>query len=164
LAPTRFQAGYAFTAQVLPGDYAVTVDGAVGGDGMAALSTASSGFTVDFGAGVSLDPPLPPAVSASSNGSLSHLAASWPPGSANVDQYRYAVGTAPNARNVVGWTYLTATSFTRNDLQLVAGQRYYVTVQARNTSGLWSVDSVSSTVVAGVDSTVRSLFLPTVQR
>ena len=50
---------------------------------------------------------------------------------------------------MVGWTYLAGTSVTRNDLNLVQGQSYYVTVQVRNTSGLWSVNGVSNGVVGG---------------
>ena len=150
LSATRFQAGYAFDANVAPGFYAAQADGAVGNDGMAAYAGSSASFQVDFGAGVSLDPPNPPQVTAQTNGNLNHLAASWQTDSPNnIDQYRYAIGTSPSARNVVGWTYLANTSMARSDLNLVRGQAYYVTVQARNASGLWSIDSVSTPVLAG---------------
>ncbi|HRA66224.1 MAG TPA: S8 family serine peptidase, partial [Caldilinea sp.] len=154
LSPTRFQAGYDFDANVPPGYYVVQMDvvqmdGVLGDDGMAAYATSGDRFQVDFGAGVTLDPPTPPQVAASTDGSLRQLSASWQANSPHIDQYRYAIGTTPGARNVVGWTYLTATSFMRSDLTLVQGQTYYITVQARNTSGLWSVDGVSNVVIGG---------------
>jgi len=149
LSATRFQAGYDFDANIAPGFYEVQVDGAVSSDGMVAYAGSSTTFQVDFGAGVTLDPPPPPQVTAQTNGSLNHLAAIWHTGSPNIDQYRYAIGTTPGARNVVGWTYLAGTSVSRTDLNLVQGQTYYVTAQARNTSGLWSANGVSSGVVAG---------------
>ncbi len=69
---------------------------------------------------------------------------------------------------MVGWTYLTATSFTRSDLNLVQGQTYYVTVQARNASGLWSVDAVSSSVTGGQSTPTtgsgNTIYLPTVRK
>jgi hypothetical protein len=66
-----------------------------------------------------------------------------------VNQYRYAIGTSPGVRNVVGWTYLAGASFVRNDLNLLQGQPYYVSVQAHNTSGLWSANGVSNAVNGG---------------
>jgi hypothetical protein len=54
----------------------------------------------------------------------------------------------------------------RGDLNLVQGQTYYVTVQARNTSGLWSSDSVSAAVLAGETPTAVNfrIFLPAINR
>lgn len=174
LSDMRFAAGYDFTPLVLPGQYTVLADGAVDVDGMAAYAGTSYAFQVDFGAGVSLDPPNPPQVTAQTDGALNHLAASWQNSSPNVDQYRYAIGTTPGARNVVGWTYLAGTSFTRSDLNLVQGQSYYVTVQARNTSELWSVDGVSNVVIGGqvvapptatpAPGGSTNIYLPSVQR
>jgi hypothetical protein len=120
-------------------------------------------FTVNFGAGVSLDPPKPPSVRVSSSGSLTTLSASWQSGGSQIDQYRYAIGTTPNARDVVGWTYLAGTSFTRQDLSLIAGQTYYVTVQAHGTNGLWSATGVSIPIVAGTRVTT-DIYLPTITR
>ena len=105
LSATRFQAGYTFDANVAPGFYAVQTDNAVGSDGMAAYAGSSASFQVDFGAGVTLDPPTPPQVTAQTTGSLGNLSAAWQSSSPNIDQYRYAIGTTPGARNVVGWTY-----------------------------------------------------------
>ena len=166
LSATQFQASYDFDANVPPGFYTAQTDGAVGDDGMAAYATSASTFQVDFGAGVTLDPPAPPQVFAQTNGSLNHLTASWQANSPNLDQYRYAIGRTPGTRDVVGWTYLAGTSFTRTDLPLTRGQTYYVTVQARNTSGLWSVDGVSNEVIGGQLPTTPGikLFLPSISR
>jgi hypothetical protein len=165
LSSTRFQASYDFDANVAPGYYDIEADGAADSDGMAAYAGSVSRFQVDFGAGVTLDPPSPPTTVAQTSGSLNHLAASWQNSSPNIDQYRYAIGTSPSARNVVGWTYLTSTSFARSDLALVQGQTYYVTVQARNNGGLWSADSVSNVVVGGQAPTSGpNLFLPIINR
>jgi len=163
LSTTRFQASYDFDANVPPGFYAAQTDGAVGDDGIAAYATSASTFQVDFGAGVTLDPPAPPQVAAQTSGALNHLAASWQASSPSIDQYRYAIGKTPGARDVVGWTYLAGTSFTRTDLALTQGQTYYVAVQARNTSGLWSVDGVSNAVSGGA-ATSTKIYLPVVRR
>lgn len=160
LSATRFQASYSFDANILPGVYTVNVDGALDADGMAADASSHSSFQVAFSAGVTPDPPAPPQVVAQTNGSLNHLAASWQATSPHIDQYRYAIGTTPGTRDVVGWTYVAGTSFERNDLNLVKGRTYYVTVQARNTSGLWSIDSAASSVVIGQS----NLYLPSVRR
>ncbi len=160
ISPTRFQAGYDFTALVPPGYYVLETDGAIGIDGMSVDTATDDTFRVDFGAGVTFDPPLPPIVTARTSGSLSSISASWQSRSPNIDQYRYAIGTTPGARDVVGWTYVAGTSFERNDLNLVKGRTYYVTVQARNTSGLWSIDSAASSVVIGQS----NLYLPSIRR
>lgn len=127
----------------------MTVAGAVGSDGMPAYAAKADAFRVDFGAGVSLDPPAVSIVRAQTDGSLSNLSAAWQNGSPNLDQYRYAIGTAPDRRDVVGWTHLAANSFTRNDLNLVKDQPYYVIVQAHNTVGLWGPEGVSNAVIGG---------------
>lgn len=149
LSPTRFQATYTFDATVPRGEYQVYVDGAVGSDGIPAYGGSTNTFQVDYGGAVSTLPPLPPSVEAGTDGTLSNISASWRAKDEDVDFFRYAIGTSPGARGVVGWTYLAATSMSRDDLQLREGTTYYVTVQARNSSGLWSADSVSNPVVAG---------------
>ena len=160
LSDSQYQANYGFDANVLPGYYSLQIEGAVGNDGMPAYVSILGSFQVDFAFGVTLDPPLPPQVAAQTTGSLANLSAAWQTSSPNIDQYRYAIGTTPGARNVVGWTYLAGASFIRNDLNLVQGQSYYITVQARNTSGLWSVNGVSNGVIGGE----TRVYLPTISR
>ncbi len=65
-----------------PGSYVVETDGAIDSDGMPAYAASSDSFQVDFGAGVTLDPPAPPRVTAQTSGSLDqplgHLAKQQP--------------------------------------------------------------------------------------
>ena len=169
LSPTRWQATRDFNALVAAGSYTVTIERAVDSDGMPVFVEQKNAFTVDFGAGVTLDPPSPPAVQAQTSGSLSNLSAAWQNSSPNVDQYRYAIGTSLGARDIVGWTYLAAASFVRDNLNLVLGQPYYVSVQAHNTSGLWSGSGVSNVVFGGQAPTPTptgppSLYLPQIKR
>ena len=149
LSNTRYRGTYDFTAQVPPGNYQINVKGAKGADGIDAASGSYS-FTVVYGGGVTVLPPLPPTVVAQNNASLTTISANWQSSSPNIDQYRYAIGTTAGARNVVGWTYLTSNSIVRSDLNLTYGQTYYVTVQAHNTSGQWSANGVRIPVIAGV--------------
>ena len=163
LSPTRFQTTFGFTAALLPGAYAVKMEGAVDASGMRPYTEKIGNFTIAFGGGVALNPPQPPVVLAESSASLTTISSSWQANGEQIDQYRYAIGTMPYARDVVGWTYLTGTSFTRTDLSLVQGQTYYVTVQARNRSTLWSGSGVSNAVVAGAQ-VAGELFLPAIVR
>jgi hypothetical protein len=165
LSPTRFQTTFGFTAALLPGSYVVEMEGAVDASGMRPYTEEIGHFTIAFGGGVALNPPLPPVIQANGSASLTTISSSWQASGEQIDQYRYAIGTMPYARDVVGWTYLTGTSFTRSDLNLVQGQTYYVTVQARNRSALWSGSGVSNPVVAGAQEAGEGLlFLPTIVR
>jgi len=161
VSATRFQANYDFTPLVPPGHYNAEIGNAVGSDGMQAYAASNDSFQVDFGSGVTLDPPLPPQVTAQTDGTLANLSASWQNTSPNIDQYRYAIGTFPGGRDVVGWTYLAGTSMARNNLTLQQGRTYYVTVQARNANGLWSADGVSKPVVAGTVTNPTATSTPT---
>jgi len=102
--------------------------------------------------------------------SLGELSASWSvsdPETA-IDSYSYAIGTTPGGSEVVDWTSTTATSFSRTNLNLTAGQTYYVAVKARNAGGLWSVAAIPPGVVAGsgvcmCTTNIRSVYLPMVK-
>lgn len=153
ISSTRWVASFQFSPQVPRAPYTVRLDGTVGADGIPSAPAAPYTFTVDYAGGVTTLPPLPPTVQAVATASLTSLSASWAPNGAGITQYRYAIGTTPGARNVVGWTYTTATSVTHTGLNLTSGQTYYVTVQARNAAGLWSVNGVSNAVVAGTPTT-----------
>lgn len=61
-----------------------------------------------------------------------------------VAEYTYAIGTEPGAANVAGWTSAgIETSMNRDDLPLVGGRTYYISVKARNPSQRWSEVGVS---------------------
>ncbi|GIV22817.1 MAG: glycosyl hydrolase family 18 protein [Bacteroidia bacterium] len=69
------------------------------------------------------------------------LSANWDPCAdphSDVVGYEYAIGTAPGATDVVGWTPLPAspTSHTHTGLTLTDGQTYYWCVRAINGAGL----------------------------
>ncbi|MCE7984072.1 MAG: hypothetical protein DYG89_23100 [Caldilinea sp. CFX5] len=160
LSPTRYQSSYNFTALIPQGIYAVSVSGAIGTDGMEAVPDAADTFRVDFGIAANPVPPFAPAITAENNGTLTTITAHWRTDSPDVDHYRYAIGTTPGARNVVGWTYLTTNRMMRTDLALIQGQPYYVSVQARNKFGLWSASGVSNQVIGGVVTTLPTPTTP----
>uniref|UniRef100_A0A540VEF0 S8 family serine peptidase n=1 Tax=Litorilinea aerophila TaxID=1204385 RepID=A0A540VEF0_9CHLR len=170
LSPTRFQASYDFTPQILPGSYRAEVQGAMDSEGMPAYAGTGQTFQVDFGTAVSTLRPHPPQVQAETDGRLSHLRANWTPVAGDkVDLYRYAIGSFPGGRDVLGWTYTADNQVERTDLRLQAGQSYYVVVQARSLeNGLWSADGRSNAVVGGVvtepPTELQQIYLPIVRR
>ena len=124
------------------------------------------GFTVDY-AGTITDqtPPNPPSVYATGKpGDVSAVEASWSASDpdSSITGYRYAIGTAAGAVDIVNWTTTSATSITRSGLGLVADRQYWVAVQAQNAGGLWSA-SGNSAFVAG-QQTQRQIYLPLIMR
>ncbi|MBU1487141.1 PorV/PorQ family protein [bacterium] len=55
-----------------------------------------------------------------------------------IEEYQYTVGTFPEGVEVITWKSTTETKITESDLNLINGQTYYLTVQAKNKAGLWS--------------------------
>lgn len=89
------------------------------------------------------------------------LQASWSGSDAEsgIAEYQYAIGTsADNIGSVAAWTSTgTSTSITRSGLNLVANQKYYFGVKARNGAGAWSTPVVSDGVTAAaVLSSIRA--------
>lgn len=69
-----------------------------------------------------------------------------------IESYSYAIGTAPGLSDLVNWVNAgMATTMSRSDFTLAAGQCCYVSVKARNYAGLTSEVGVSTaiTVLAG---------------
>ena len=57
----------------------------------------------------------------------------------DITEYQYAIGTAPGATDVVGWTSTGLnTEVTHTNLNLSIGMTYYFSVKARNGVQLWS--------------------------
>ena len=151
------------------GAYTITVAEAVGGDGLRIAPNSGFAFTVAYAGAVSdQTPPSTPQVTALSDGSLTKLTLRWVTSDteSGITSYRYAVGTTPGGTDVVNWTTIdapasrSATSefaIVRTGLNLVRGQNYYVSAQARNAGGLWSEEGLSNQVVGGV---VTSLSMP----
>ena len=95
-----------------------------------------------------LTPPTTPVVRipGASIASGDPLRASWSASDPEsmVAEYTYAVGTLPGGSDVAGWTSAgIETSVSRDDLPLVAGRTYYVSVKARNPSQRWSEVGIS---------------------
>ncbi len=137
-----WQATYDITSLVPRGDYVISVSGARGLDGMEIPADERFSFTVDYAGTISDGtPPASPNLYASGvAGDASAVYARWSaadPDSA-ITLYRYAVGASDGATDIVSWTETTATSLSRSGLGLVAGRRYWLGVQARNSGGLWS--------------------------
>lgn len=80
------------------------------------------------------------------------LVASWSASDpqSGIAEYRYAVGTGPDAiESVLPWTSAgTATAISSAALPLVSGTSYCVGVQARNSAGTWSATGVSAPTTA----------------
>lgn len=165
LDETHFQASYEVNALIERGDYVLTVSDAVGGDGMTIVPDSRTTFTVDYAGEISdTTPPAAPAVIAWGNGSLTQLSAkafASDPDSEIVG-YRYAIGTTPGGSDVVNWTNTPYAEITRTGLLLQSDQAYYVSFQARNLSGLWSVPGVSNGVVNGAE--LNFVYLPAIRR
>ena len=152
LSSTLYQVTYDITSAIPKTTYRVSLDNALDSDGMRVASFSNSTFAVDYAGSISdTTPPLQPTVSASGDGGLTSLSASWSSTDPEspITEYRYAIGTTPGGRDVVGWTYTNNTFMTHGGLSLTTGLTYYVLAGARNEGGLWSESGVSNGVVAG---------------
>jgi subtilisin family serine protease len=165
LSPTRYRATYDINTLVPRDIYTITVDNAVGLDGIVIAPNSSYTFTVDYAGGIA-DTTPPPAPSLSVDfcaNSTTSVSAQWSASDPNsaITLYRYALGSAAGGIDVLNWIDTGNTSVTRTGLNLVAGQRYYFSVKARNAGGLWSV-ATSRSFTAGVP--CRQVYLPLVRK
>ena len=170
LAPNRYRATIDVTAEIPRGTYVVSVADAVGTDGMAIAPHEVQTFTIDY-AGAVTDGTAPsrPTITALGDGSLSTIRAEWSSRDAesDIDQCRYAVGTTPGGRDVRDWVYVSGNTTTATiiGLLLQQGRTYYVTVAARNGTGLWSAPGISNPVVAGEVTVIpKEVHLPLMRR
>jgi PKD repeat protein/N-acetylneuraminic acid mutarotase len=164
LDASHYRVTYDVTTLVPRGTYTITVDGAVGADGIEIAPNTAFTFTVDYAGEIGdTTPPPPPIVLACGADTPDTLSAQWyahDPES-DITLYGYAIGSTPGGGDVVNWTNTTDTSFLRTGLNILAGQTYYVAVQARNEGGLWSEPGVSSGVVAGSGTCPDAAFFAT---
>ena len=97
--------------------------------------------------GGALEVPSKPVVVDDGDSTLSttSLHAQWSSNSvgSDISEYMYAIGTSPEATNVVDWTSTTQTSVTKTGLSLSVGKTYYFSVKAKNEDG-WSEVGVSN--------------------
>ena len=120
-------------------------------------------FVVDYAGQITdqTPPNTPLVIAGGKQGDPSAVEAMWwasDPDS-SITGYRYAIGSAPGATDIVNWTTTSNNSFTRSGLGLVVGRQYWVAVQARNIGGLWSASGYGA-FVAGQP--LRRVFLPLV--
>jgi hypothetical protein len=179
LSDRVWRATYDVTSLVPRGAYTISVSGAKGattimsgtlalplpGGGMEIPTDTRFGFTVDYAGEISdQTPPPPPFVIAGGvNGDASTVEATWSASDpdSSITGYRYAIGSAPGATDIVNWTTTGSSSITKSGLGLVEGRQYWVAVQARNVGGLWSASGYSA-FFAGQP--FHKVFLPVVLR
>jgi hypothetical protein len=159
----EFTAEFDINALVPRGTHTIKVANAVSSTGRWMPDDMRFSFVVDY-AGTITDqtPPAPPAVLATGDAQdSSKVSASWYAYDAEsaIQSYRYAIGTAEGAGDIISWTITNNTSVVRDNLGLIDGNQYYVSVQAMNTGGLWS-DTGSFIFTAGQD--VIQYFLPVI--
>lgn len=174
---THWRATYDVTSLIPRSDYTISVSGARGTDGMEISTDTRFGFTVDYVGEITDQTPSPPpsVIAGGVEGDASTVKAMWwasDPDS-SITGYRYTIGSAPGATDIVNWTFISATgatglvgaassgSITRSGLGLVEGRQYWLAVQARNVGGLWSASGYCA-FVAGRP--IQMVFLPVVLR
>ncbi len=152
----QYHANFSITSLVPKGSYTIIISDAIGTDGIEIAPSSDFTFQVDY-AGTITDqtPPKQPKVTDDGAGttSLTQLHAKWSSSDKEspITQYQYAIGTSPNATDVVNWTTPnpgTATEVTHTGLNLNAGQAYYFSVRAQNEGGLWSEGGTTDGILA----------------
>ncbi|PKO15852.1 MAG: hypothetical protein CVU39_10035 [Chloroflexi bacterium HGW-Chloroflexi-10] len=157
-----WQATFDITSLVPVGTYTVSVGDAKGADGMTVPIDTLFGFTVGYGGTITdqTPPPAPRVWASGITGVPSSVEATWHTNDpdSEITGYRYAIGSAPGAADIVNWTSTTSTTLMKSSLGLVEGRQYWVIVQARNVGGLWSASGYGG-FVAG-EETSYTIFLP----
>lgn len=104
-------------------------------------------LNIDFSAPSNVTVADGPAADIDTTFIVNTLKANWTAASdanSGIAKYWYAIGSAPGATNICGWTDNGAgLSFTRAGLSLTDGQVYYVSVKSENGSGLQSTAAIS---------------------
>jgi hypothetical protein len=146
----HWQATVDINSLVVRDDYIITVSGAKGADGLEIAPDSRYGLVVDYAGEITdrTPPPLPFVMAAGVQGDASTVQAKWAASDpeSTITGYRYSIGSAQGATDIVNWTPISNTSLVRSGLGLVEGQRYWFVVQARNEGGLWSETGDSSFV------------------
>lgn len=166
LDDTHWQVAYDVTSRNPRGFYTITVTDAWDDSDMMMSADTRFDFTIDY-AGEITDwtAPSSPWVNAGGvEGDASTVKITW--GSIDPDSqitgYRYAIGSAAGAGDIVSWTNTNSTSISRSGLGLTDGQQYWVAVQARNEGGLWSESGYKSFVAGKPADNI--IFLPIILR
>ncbi len=153
---THFVASYDISSIAPRDTYTNYISNAIGTDGIEIAPSSDFTLQVDY-AGTITDqtPPKQPKVIDDGAGttSLTQLHTKWSSSDKEspITQYQYAIGTSPDATDVVNWTTpipATATEVTHTGLNLNAGQPYYFAVRAQNEGGLWSEVGTTDGILA----------------
>jgi hypothetical protein len=100
---------------------------------------------------VDTTPPLTPVVvdGGAATNSTSSLSVSWTANDpdSGVHEYRFALGSAPGATDVAGYTTTTANFAVLSGLSLAAGSTYYFSVRAVNRDGFESAAGLSDGIL-----------------
>ena len=135
------------------------------GGGMEIPTDTRFGFTVDYAGEITdqTPPPSPTVIAGGVEGDASTVEATWSASDpdSSITGYRYAIGSAAGATDIVNWTSTSNNSITISGLGLVEGRQYWLAVQARNVGGLWSSSGYSA-FIAGQP--YPRVFLPVVLR
>jgi hypothetical protein len=144
----HWQATVDINSLVVRDEYVITVSDAKGSDGLKIAPDRRFGLVVDYAGEITdrTPPPLPFVMAAGVEGDASTVQARWSSSDpeSTITGYRYSIGSAPGATDIVNWTPISSSSLVRSGLGLVEGQRYWFAVQARNEGGLWSTAGDSS--------------------
>ena len=160
-----WHSSYDITSLIPRGDYLVEVTGAKSLDGMEIPVDSRFGFSVDYAGEITVQtPPAPPIIWAGGiQGDPSGMEAFWLANDtdSSITGFRFALGSAPGATDIINWTTTSETSLQLSGLGLVEGQQYWLAVQARNAGGLWSASAYGG-FVAGRP--LSRIFLPIVTK
>jgi len=146
--PERFTASYDVSVQVRRGAHTLRIAGAFGADGVEIAPDERTTFTIDYAETLTASAPPPsPRVALETSTDMTRLTLRWSSRIADVTAWRYAVGRAPGAADIVNWTQIAGSGARRPEavievvragLRLDPRTNYYASVQARNAAGLWS--------------------------
>jgi len=149
-----WQGTYEVTSLIQRGEYVVTVSNAYGQNGLEMPADSRFSFLIDYPGTIDdfTAPPPPSAYASSLADDPAGLYARWSaadPQSA-ISLYRYSLGSAPGAADIVAWTQTGDAELRQGGLGLSAGTRYWFSVRARNDAGLWSDPTQVSFIAGGV--------------
>jgi len=148
----QYFAQHEISTLVQRGDYRISVQNALGSDGVLIAPAQTFTFTVDYAGAIGdTTPPPAPLVRVCAGGASGSLSGAWvghDPES-GISLARYAIGTTPGGVDIVNWTESSGAGFTRQNLGLAKDQLVYLSVKVRNIGGLWSPAAASPGVLAG---------------
>jgi subtilisin family serine protease len=147
---TQFGAVTDINALIPAGRYFLEASGAVGQDGLM-MADAKIQFTILASETIhDTTAPLLPTIAVCAPSTGGRLSAEWTAYDlqSSISLFRFAIGSTPEADDIFSWTSTLERWFSLENLGLRNGQRYYISVRARNGAGLWGRAGTAA-VVAG---------------